>query len=221
MKLARVLSVRTGGIVRHERPEWDEVRSEWRTAYWKGERQGPVQVGVLGLEGDQQADKRHHGGPEMAVLMYASEHYARWSREHGLEAMGPGGFGENLTLEGIDETGICVGDVLAVGEAELQVSSPRGPCMDISRRWNAPWLLEHVVAERRPGWYLRVRKEGAVQAGDDVMLLQRPHEGFTVDRVLTARYVQPRSRAELDAIASLAALAPEWRTQFAKLPARS
>lgn len=217
----RVVSVRTGRITRHDRRDWDEVRSEWRTAYWKDEREGAVPIGPLGLDGDEQADKRYHGGPEMAVLMYANEHYAHWRALEGLEGMGPGGFGENLTVEGMLETTVCIGDVLAIGGAQLQVASPRGPCMDISRRWNTPWLLERVVAERRPGWYLRVLEPGSVSAGDEIMLMRRPHPDWTVERLLRLRYAAPRTREDLDAAAAVEALDGEWRSQFAKLPAKA
>ena len=218
--VGRVVSVRVGRITRHDRPGWDEVRSPWRTAYWKDECPGPVRIRTLGLDGDDQADKRHHGGPERAVLMYAGEHYAHWRATPGLEGMGPGGFGENLTLEGLDERTVCIGDVLAVGEAELQVASPRGPCMDISRRWDVAWLLQRVVDERRTGWYLRVRREGLVARGDAVWLVERPHDGWTVDRLLALRYTSPRDRAACEAASQLGALDDEWRTRMARLPAR-
>src|SRR2546428_9249153 len=108
-ELATVVSVRAGKARVHERPDWDHVRSrEWRTAYWKDEMDGPAQVGSLGLTGDEQADKRHHGGPEMALLMYAEAHYEHWRTVDGLAAMGPGGFGENLTVRGADERTICI-----------------------------------------------------------------------------------------------------------------
>src|SRR5437763_5635025 len=140
--VAPVVSVRAGRVRQHDRPAWDHIRThDWRTAYWKDELPGPVRIGALGLEGDEQADKRHHGGPEMAVLMYAEGHYEHWRTLEGLGAMGPGGFGENLTLRGTDESSLCVGDELEVGSARLQIASPRGPCVDISRRWNAEWLL--------------------------------------------------------------------------------
>src|SRR5439155_2554276 len=149
-RLGTVLSVRTGRVRTHARPEWDERRARpWHTGYWKDEREGPVRIGALGLEGDEQADRRFHGGAEMAVLMYAARHYASWRALPGLEAMGPGGFGENLVLDGADETQVCAGDVLEAGEVRLQISSPRGPCADISRRWNTPWLLPRVLETRR------------------------------------------------------------------------
>ncbi|MEQ1834066.1 MAG: MOSC domain-containing protein [Candidatus Eisenbacteria bacterium] len=216
---ATVVSVRTGRIARHDRPAWDDSRSEWRTAYWKAEAAGPVHIGTLGLDGDEQANKRVHGGPEMAVLMYADEHYAHWRTLAGLERMGPGGFGENLVLRGVTERDVCVGDVLQVGEARLQVSSPRGPCMDIARRWDTPGLLQQVVDLRRTGWYLRVLRAGNVRVGDSVTLAERPHAGWTIDRLLALRYVKPRDVAALGEAARLAAFAPEWRENFAKLAA--
>jgi MOSC domain-containing protein YiiM len=134
--------------------------------------------------------------------------------------MGPGGFGENLTLRGVDERGVCVGDVLEVGDALLEVASPRGPCADISRRWNAEWLLKRVVELRRTGWYLRVLREGAVSRGDAVRLVRRPHPAWSVDRLTALRTLTPRAPAELDEAASLAALAPEWRALYARLESR-
>ncbi len=219
-RLGTVTSVRAGRIARHDRPDWDEVHSEWNTAYWKDEVTRPVHVGTLGLEGDQQADKQHHGGPEMAVLMYAESHYEHWRTLAGLAAMGPGGFGENLVLRGTDEKQVCVGDVLDIGGARLQVASPRGPCMDISRRWNTAGLLQRVVDSRRTGWYLRVLREGTVTTGDIVTLIARPHAGWTIDRLLALRYVAPRDHAALAEAASLSAFAREWREQFARLSAR-
>lgn len=215
--LATVVSVRTGRITRHDRPAWDDSRSEWRTAYWKDEVPGPVHIGTLGLDGDEQANKRFHGGPEMAVLMYAEEHYAHWRTRPGLEHMGPGGFGENLVLRGVTERELCVGDVLDVGGARLQISSPRGPCMDISRRWDTPGLLQEVVELRRTGWYLRVLRAGEVKAGDAVTLAERPHAGWTIDRLLALRYVKPRDVAALREAAALTAFATDWREGFAKL----
>jgi MOSC domain-containing protein YiiM len=216
--LGSIVSVRTGRALVHARPDWDQVRTHaWNTAYWKDEQPGPVYIGRLGLAGDEQADKQHHGGKEMAVLMYAEAHYAHWRTLGGLAAMGPGGFGENLTVRGCDERDVCVGDVLAVGEAQLEVASPRGPCADISRRWNAEWLLKRVVELRRTGWYLRVLREGEVAHGDEVRLVRRAHAGWTIDRLSALRTVTARAQAELNEAAALLALAPDWRALYAKL----
>ena len=215
--LGQVVSVRAGRIRQHDRPEWDQVRSEWRTAFWKEEVPGSVRIGSLGLDGDEQADKVSHGGPHMALLMYAEAHYEHWRTLDGLAAMGPGGFGENLTLRGADERTLCVGDVLEVGGARLQIASPRGPCIDISRRWNTEWLLKRVLELRRTGWYLRVLGEGPVSRGDDVRLVERPHAGWTVDRLLALRYTTPRASRDLAAAATLEGLSPEWQGKLAAL----
>jgi MOSC domain-containing protein YiiM len=216
----RVISVRVGGVRTHGRPDWDKAAARtWTSAYVKDEVAGPSHVGIAGLAGDQQHDRRVHGGPEMAVLMYANENHAFWRTLAGLEGMGPGGFGENLTVNGLVETAVCIGDVLQVGGARLQVASPRGPCANIARRWNAQWLLDRVRRERRTGWYLRVQEEGVVAIGDEIQLLERPHPGWTIDRLLALRYVTPRSEPELAEAAALPALTMEWRQRYAKLPA--
>ena len=219
--VGRVVSVRAGAVRQHDRPDWDKAaRRTWTTAFYKDAIAGPVRIGRLGLDGDKQADTRIHGGPEMAVLMYAESNYAFWRTLPGLEGMGPGGFGENLTVSGLEEMRVCVGDELEVGSARLQVSSPRGPCAAISRRWNAEWLLPRVRSERRTGWYLRVLDEGDVKVGDDVRLVSRPHPGWTVDRMLALRFLTPRLADELTEAAALAALAPEWRERYATLPVK-
>ena len=216
-----IVSVLTGTAQRHARPEWEPARNRtWRTAYWKQEAPGAVRLGLEGLEGDEQADLRCHGGPEMAVLMYAEAHYAMWRSLAGLEQMGPGGFAENLTVSGLDESGVCVGDVIEAGDVQLEVASPRGPCVSISRRWDAAWLLERVMRERRTGWYLRVRREGDLRRGDEVRVVKRPCPGWTVERLLRLRYETPRTRAELDEAAALGPLTPFWRERFAEMSAR-
>ena len=106
-----------------------------------------------------------------------------------------------------------------MGGTRLQVASPRGPCANISRRWNAQWLLPRVREERRTGWYLRVMDEGVVKVGDEIRLVERPHAGWTIDRLLALRYVMPRSPAELAEASTLPALSAEWRDRFARMPA--
>jgi MOSC domain-containing protein YiiM len=216
-----VVSVRTGKVTPYERPAWDHIQNRpYETAFRKAEVAGAIHVGPLGLEGDEQADKKFHGGPHMAVLMYAEVHYADWRTLDGLDGMGPGGFGENLTVTHLDETQVCVGDVLEVGGTRLQVSSPRGPCADISRRWDREWLLKKVVERRHTGWYLRVLAPGDVRVGDSVRLLERPHAGWSIDRILRLRYVTPHDHAGLREAAAVAAFAPEWVARFTEMAAK-
>ncbi len=119
----------------------DPMQREFTSAIWKEPVSGPVRAGGLGLAGDSVANTRVHGGPEQAVLMYAESHYPLWRAEWGRDDLGPGGFGENLTVEGLVEDSVCIGDVLEIGEARLQVSQPRQPCATLARR--------HGVRDRR------------------------------------------------------------------------
>ncbi len=212
MSEARIVSVRAGRAREWPRPDWDRhAQRTWRTAYWKDELPGPARVTALGLEGDEQADRAVHGGVQMAVLAYAASHYAAWREDPALAAMGPGGFGENLTLEGPDESDVCIGDVWATVGVRLVVSQPRGPCAAISRRWNVPDLMQRAIDSARTGWYLRVAREGTLARGESLELQERPHPHWNVARVFRLRIGAERDAAALRALAACEALSPEWR----------
>lgn len=193
----------------------DETDRPWTTGFFKAPVTGPVWCGRTNLAGDGQADTRAHGGPDKAVLAYAAAHYDLWRAELSLAGMPPGGFGENLTVDTLDENTVCVGDVFEIGSATLQVSQPRGPCWKINRRWRIPDLLARVRQTGRTGWYHRVLAEGFIEAGQTLVLVQRPHPEWTVARAteLAARR-DTRTAAERDAQIALAecpALAERWR----------
>lgn len=140
---------------------------------------GPVAVKKLGMVGDEQADRSIHGGFNKAVYAYPIEHYPFWSEQRakalkGDEALPPGFMGENLTLEGVLESSVWVGDRLAIGTALLEVTEPRTPCF----KFNVKMRLSHagklMVQSGYSGFYLRVVQEGVMQAGDAVALLPGP-----------------------------------------------
>lgn len=221
MSEVTVVSVRAGRVREWPRPEWDHhAERTWRTAYRKDEIAGPVRAGALGLEGDEQADRDHHGGPHMAVLGYAAAHYPLWRSEPGLEGIGPGGFGENLTWEGADEMGVCIGDSWEGAHVAFEVSQPRGPCAAISRWWNSPTLLRRATETGRVGWYLRVTREGEIASGEALRLVTRPHPEWTIERVFRAKVAPAPERAAVLALSVLPALSPEWRAHFAERAAR-
>jgi MOSC domain-containing protein YiiM len=217
-----IVSVRAGRVRELSRPAWDhhEMRS-WHSAYGKDEVEGPVRVGPLGLEGDEQADRAAHGGPEMAVLAYAANHYRLWREVPGLEAMGPGGFAENLTVETFDESGVCVGDVFEAGGVTLQVSSPRGPCAAISRWWNEPTMVKRATESARIGWYHRVLSEGTLERGDTYQLTERPHPGLSVALVFRLRVGLQHDPAAMSTLIACAELSPEWRRHLEVVAAKA
>lgn len=146
---------------------------------------GPVQVRELGLHGDIQADRKHHGGEWKAVYMLSDSDVEQWSGEFG----GPvpiGYFGENLRLSGIDTSQLQIGTELAVGEGplRLQITTPRIPCQTFAHRTGKPKWVRRFTEGGRPGAYARVLTPGPVAAGDQIRVVAAPTHGVTIGRVL-------------------------------------
>jgi MOSC domain-containing protein YiiM len=177
--------------------------------------EGPVRVGRTNLDGDGQADLSVHGGVDMAVYAYPGEHYPAWARELGRDDLSPGFFGENLTLEGLTEDGVRIGDRLRVGTALLEVSQPRLPCFKLAARSGAPAIAKAMMAGGRTGWYLRVLEEGVVAAGDPIAIAERPDGSMSV-REIAGLVGSGASPDDLDRGASVGALTLGWRESFAQ-----
>ncbi|WHQ69369.1 MOSC domain-containing protein [Methylorubrum extorquens] len=180
---------------------------------------GPIAVGPLGLAGDEQADRRVHGGPEKAVHHYAFDHAAAWRGDlPGLPDLleRPGAFGENFSTHGLTEHHVCVGDLWRVGSALLQVSQARQPCFKLNLRFGVPDMARRVQASGRTGWYYRVIETGVVAAGDGLERVARPHRDWPLSRLLHHFYVDRLDAAALRAIAGLAPLTESWRALAAR-----
>ena len=206
MSDAFLLSVQTG---RAAPLGPDDVPS----AFVKTARQGQVAVTRLGLEGDEQADLAVHGGPEKAVYAYAAAHYPQWASEFPQLAaqFGGGAMGENLTVAGLEESGICVGDVHQAGSALLQVCQPRQPCFKFALRHNNKYLPKAMVRNGFSGWYYRVLRVGQLQAGDILTLKDRPNPDFAFTRLVEIIYHGKATREEIRRMAELEGLAGQWR----------
>jgi MOSC domain-containing protein YiiM len=174
---------------------------------------GPVRVTSVGLEGDEQADLRVHGGPDKAVYGYAESNYLAWRNDYPEHSalFVAGGVGENLPIIGLTEETVCLGDQHEIGTAVLTVCQHREPCFKFALRFSDPRVVRAMVKNGRSGWYYRVIREGSVQAGDKVRLLERPNPTWTVARfaAMTAR----RSARQNDwaEIAVITGLAEKWR----------
>ena len=154
------------------------------TGIYKQQALGPVRVHKLGLDGDGQADLTVHGGIHQAVYAYPAEHYGHWQDALSEPSFPPGTFGENLTLSGLMETEVCIGDVHRIGETVLQVTSPRIPCFKLGHKLGRPDILKPFLQSGRCGFYYRVLEEGALAAGDPVELVARDPRGVTVRALL-------------------------------------
>jgi MOSC domain-containing protein YiiM len=174
-------------LIGRPRTHVDERGKSWRSAIFREPVAGPLELGPRGLAGDQVADSENHGSPDQAVCCHPLAHYAYWNEHYRLAGtdrlLGPGGVGENWTIEGAEERDVCVGDVFAVGGARVQLSAPRYPCTKQERKTRLPDLMTRTMETLRTGWYLRVLDPGPVQAGDVLALVLRPNPGVTIERV--------------------------------------
>jgi MOSC domain-containing protein YiiM len=170
---------------------------------------GRVAARGVNLDGDGQADRTVHGGPDKAIYAYAAEDIAWWAQATGRE-LGPGAwFGENLTTEGVEVTGAVIGERWRIGTVELEVCQPRLPCAKLGIVFGDGRMVRAFAQASRPGAYLRIRAEGELGAGDEVQVLHRPDHGVTVEMVSRAFLLDP-------ALQPVVARAPELAAGLAE-----
>lgn len=174
---------------------------------------GPVMARRTGLDGDEQGDRKHHGGPDKAIHAYPARSYPLWTAElPDLDAeMTPGAFGENLVVGGAVEADMCLGDQWRLGDTLLEVSQSRQPCWRLNLRFGRPDMARRVQATGRTGWYFRVLEDGAIEAGDSAHLVARPHPEWSLDRVWHLLYRDTQNHQALTAFAALPGLPDRWR----------
>ena len=182
----------------------------WSSAILKEPVEGPVWLDELNLAGDRQDDLGVHGGPDQSILGYCAGHYPHWREALERPDFPYGAFGENFTIEGLDEDSACIGDTFEVGEAVIQVTSPRGPCWKIARRHGIRELTALVERRGWTGWYYRTLQQGHVEAGQELTLRERPHPGWTIRQAATV--IRGRDGAALEQLAALPELAERYRS---------
>jgi MOSC domain-containing protein YiiM len=188
---------------------------DWTTATYKYPVAGPVLVHALGLTGDEFANTKNHGGVDKAVLAAAAAQQTLWRQETGKPDWAGGALGENLSLEGLDEATVCVGDTWRIGATlTLQISQPRQPCWKQAKRWGIPDLVVQIIETGRTGWYHRVLTEGSVSPGDELCLLARPHPDWTVARANRVMHHEKTNRALAEALAALPELSASWKHEL-------
>ena len=201
---ARVISVNVG------RPRAFEFNGrEVKSAIWKSPVAGRVAARGVNLEGDDQADRKAHGGADKAIYAYPVEDVRWWERELG-RSLQHGHFGENLTMEGIDVNGALLGERWEVGTALLEVSEPRVPCWRLGVRMDDMSFVRRFTEALRPGAYLRIVSEGLIAAGDEVRVVGRPDQGLSVRDVFRIYSRDRREAARLLAVPGMSESWKEW-----------
>jgi MOSC domain-containing protein YiiM len=203
-----VLSLNVGSV---RAIDWDGQRVT--TGIWKHPVSGRIALRGVNLDGDDQADRRVHGGPDKAVYAYAREDYDYWREHEGMET--PSGFfGENLTVEGLDLSNACVGDRWRVGTTLLEIAQPRLPCYKLGIRVGDPRFLKKFLVAGRPGAYLRIVEEGEIGAGDIITVTSRAAHGVTLRMMVEA----VRDPKKAPALARIPRLPAFWQNLAGKQP---
>jgi MOSC domain-containing protein YiiM len=198
----QVLAVSVGkprGFEYHGRPA--------RSAIWKSPVVGRVAARGVNLAGDDQADRRVHGGPDKAVYAYAVEDLRWWGQELG-RPLECGELGENLTTEGVAVNEARIGERWAIGTSVLEVSEPRVPCWRLAARMDDPQFPRRFTAALRPGAYLRILVEGELGAGDEIRVIERPEHSLTIRDMLR---IYAFDHAEIPRLLAAPGVSAAWR----------
>jgi len=173
-----------------------------------------VDVLLDGLLGDTQVDRKNHGGPDKAVYAFSTAESAFWKQELGLNNIAPGKFGENLLVDGLDDSSVAIGDTFEIGSTVLQVAQPRQPCFKMNIAFELDTMARLFVDRGRTGIYLRVLHTGDIGAGDAVQLIDRAANPLSVAKLFTACF-NPEHLDDAEAVLTQAmaepTLADNWR----------
>lgn len=184
------------------------------TGIFKAPVPGRVMVRRTNLDGDRQADLSVHGGMDKAVYIYPSEHYMAWAQELGRSDLTFGQFGENLTVEGMLEETVHIGDTFRVGGALLEVTQPRVPCYKLGLKMSSVRFPKKFLASHRTGYYVRVLEEGNVGAGDSIERITTDPERMTIRQTVRLAFFEQDDVAMLEKVLRIQALSQDWRGMF-------
>jgi MOSC domain-containing protein YiiM len=207
----KVLSVNVG--LPREVVAGDEVVL---TSIFKEPVSGRVPIRDHNLAGNQQADLRVHGGVSKAVYAYPSEHYPYWREQLDRPDLTWGNFGENLTIEGLLEDAVHLGDRLRIGSAELVVTQPRLPCFKLGIRLSRPDIVKSFMASRRSGFYLAVASEGDIAADDTIAIVARDPDAVSIRELLAIHQRERQDTERLRRVVAHPALSDAWRNDLGK-----
>src|ERR1700744_6465340 len=190
---------------------------EVKTSIFKSPVKGRIKVGRLNVAGDEQADKAAHGGEHRALMIYQKESYEYWRQELNRPELSYGQFGENLTVTGLADEEVCIGDRYRIGTCLFEVTQPRVTCFKVGISIGVPEMPALLVARRRPGFYFRVLEEGELTAGDDIIKISAGPEAMSVADVDGLLYSSDHPLEKLIKALNIPALSTGWQSSFREL----
>lgn len=216
MSTGIIKEIFTGKVTTYgDNREENKLDQEWETAAFKTPITESIFLDTLGLKGDEQADKKHHGGVDKALFVYARKHYEDWSVELGKEVK-PGANGENISVVGMDESLVCIGDVYMLGKAQIEITQPRRPCWKPARRLRDVEFAKKVEATGRTGWYFKVLVPGEIKPGDTFILLERKYPNWTIEKINDVLYKYTDNIGLMERLCDVEILPTSFRELFTK-----
>jgi len=200
--VGKVLSVNVGTA-----HEFEYSGRPAKSAIWKSPAVGRIAARGVNLDGDEQADRKAHGGPDKAVYAYAVEDLRWWEQQIG-RSLAYGELGENITTEGIEVNNALVGERWEIGTTVLEVSEPRIPCWRLGVRMNDKMFPRRFTEALRPGAYLRIIIEGDVGTGDEIRVVKRPDHDLTIHDVF---HIYTRDHNEAERLLAIPQMSESWR----------
>lgn len=208
----KLISTQVGRVKSYgDKQSREFLEKYWESASVKEVAAGKIFVGKTGLEGDEVADKIHHGGEEKAVFANSYENYVEWAEFLALDTIPFGALAENLTISGLHESNVCLGDIHKIGSVLLQVSQPRKPCWKIARRWSNKKFTNEIYKTGLTGWYYRVLQEGFVEAGDEVSVVSQDESRVSILDANMAFANPIKHRDILEKIANISSIALSYK----------
>ncbi|MDO9266764.1 MAG: MOSC domain-containing protein [Sulfurimonas sp.] len=208
----KLISVQVGRVKSYgDKQSREFLEKYWKSASVKEVANGKVFVGKTGLVGDEVADKIHHGGEEKALFANSYENYGEWAKFLGLETIPFGALAENLTISGLHESNVCLGDIHKIGSALLQVSQPRKPCWKIAARWHNKKFTNEIYTTGLSGWYYRVLEEGFIEAGNEVNVVSQDESKVSILDANMAFANPIKYRDILEKIANISSIALSYK----------
>ena len=192
----------------------DPSQAQWTTGFFKNPVDGWVEVHPTKIEGDGVADTEQHGGIDKAILCYSADHFEDWSAQLGGRLVTGGMFGENLTIKGLNEANVCIGDRFQIDDVVLEVSQPRQPCWKLGRRWKLKTLPKMVVQSARCGWYCRVIETGKIKSGSTLKMTERIHPDWSIKRAHEILYEKSHNALARKELAALKELSAAWKADL-------